>query len=370
VKRVQARLRAPSCNRPSAFAWAAHPPTSARAVVKLHRSRGPVRQGHYASFADLLDKSEIAVCKQAGVESRLNQGGRVRDSLGHHPPRKSLFHGPGAAVGRVHRSQGGRSDGQFDLFAFGPSRPSEASPGPRFFGLGFPAPPPRSGRAPIAGTGQVREMLGACTCRPTAGRLPSGSWQRQTRRRHFFFLPRLAGLGPHRRGGMPRWRHSSFGRRGRITRKSANTPWGHRQTSRTSTRRVEVAVSSPRSTPVRPPKMKPRDAGPCRLRGPDNGPADGTVFIFGPGNLTDPWNLAAYATTRPPGRHRPAPTNPPAQPGGCRRVKGHICRLTQGGTQVILKRLFVLMRSGGRAAAPWTCATSRSRPSSSFMGWT
>jgi DNA polymerase-3 subunit alpha len=70
-------------------------------------------QGAYASFADFLDKSEIAVCNKRVVESLIRAG--AFDSLGH--TRKSLFLVQEQAVDAVIGVKRQEAIGQFDLFA-------------------------------------------------------------------------------------------------------------------------------------------------------------------------------------------------------------------------------------------------------------
>jgi DNA polymerase-3 subunit alpha len=71
------------------------------------------RKGSYASFADFLDKSEIAVCNKRVVESLIRAG--AFDSLGH--TRKSLFLVQEQAVDAVIGVKRQEAIGQFDLFA-------------------------------------------------------------------------------------------------------------------------------------------------------------------------------------------------------------------------------------------------------------
>jgi DNA polymerase-3 subunit alpha len=71
------------------------------------------KKGSYASFADFLDKSEIAVCNKRVVESLIRAG--AFDSLGH--TRKSLFAVQEQAVDAVIGVKRQEAIGQFDLFA-------------------------------------------------------------------------------------------------------------------------------------------------------------------------------------------------------------------------------------------------------------
>ncbi|HEU5418949.1 MAG TPA: DNA polymerase III subunit alpha [Streptosporangiaceae bacterium] len=70
-------------------------------------------KGSYGSFADFLDKSEIAVCNKRVVESLIRAG--AFDSLGH--TRKSLFLVQEQAVESVIGVKRQEAIGQFDLFA-------------------------------------------------------------------------------------------------------------------------------------------------------------------------------------------------------------------------------------------------------------
>jgi DNA polymerase III subunit alpha len=88
------------------------------------------REGSYASFADFLDKSEIAVCNKRVVESLIRAG--AFDSLGH--TRKSLFLVQEQAVDAVIGVKRQEAIGQFDLFAA--TEPSDAAAQPRI-GLDF-----------------------------------------------------------------------------------------------------------------------------------------------------------------------------------------------------------------------------------------
>ncbi len=69
----------------------------------------------YGSFADFLDKSEIAVCNKRVVESLIRAG--AFDSLGH--SRKSLFSVQEQAVDAVIGVKRQEAIGQFDLFSMG-----------------------------------------------------------------------------------------------------------------------------------------------------------------------------------------------------------------------------------------------------------
>jgi DNA polymerase-3 subunit alpha len=71
------------------------------------------KKGSYGSFADFLDKSEIAVCNKRVVESLIRAG--AFDSLGH--TRKSLFMVQEQAVDAVIGVKRQEAIGQFDLFA-------------------------------------------------------------------------------------------------------------------------------------------------------------------------------------------------------------------------------------------------------------
>jgi len=88
------------------------------------------REGSYASFADFLDKSEIAVCNKRVVESLIRAG--AFDSLDH--TRKSLFLVQEQAVDAVIGVKRQEAIGQFDLFAA--TEPSDAAAQPRI-GLDF-----------------------------------------------------------------------------------------------------------------------------------------------------------------------------------------------------------------------------------------
>jgi DNA polymerase-3 subunit alpha len=70
-------------------------------------------KGSYASFADFLDKSQIAVCNKRVVESLIRAG--AFDSLGH--TRKALFIVQEQAVDAVIGVKRQEAIGQFDLFA-------------------------------------------------------------------------------------------------------------------------------------------------------------------------------------------------------------------------------------------------------------
>jgi DNA polymerase-3 subunit alpha len=82
-------------------------------------------KGNYGSFADFLDKSEIAVCNKRVVESLIRAG--AFDSLGH--TRKALFGVQEQAVDAVIGVKRQEAIGQFDLFSMGEpaAEPSEAS---------------------------------------------------------------------------------------------------------------------------------------------------------------------------------------------------------------------------------------------------
>jgi DNA polymerase-3 subunit alpha len=81
--------------------------------------------GGYASFADFLDKSQIAVCNKRVVESLIRAG--AFDSLGH--TRKSLFMVQEQAVDAVIGVKRQEAIGQFDLFSMGePAADAAAAP--------------------------------------------------------------------------------------------------------------------------------------------------------------------------------------------------------------------------------------------------
>jgi DNA polymerase-3 subunit alpha len=90
------------------------------------------RKGSYGSFADFLDKSEIAVCNKRVVESLIRAG--AFDSLGH--TRKSLFAVQEQAVDAVIGVKRQEAIGQFDLFSMGEPEPGEAG-GSTKIGLDF-----------------------------------------------------------------------------------------------------------------------------------------------------------------------------------------------------------------------------------------
>jgi DNA polymerase-3 subunit alpha len=81
-------------------------------------------KGSYTSFADFLDKSQIAVCNKRVVESLIRAG--AFDSLGH--TRKSLFLVQEQAVDSVISVKRQEAIGQFDLFSMGEPADSDAAP--------------------------------------------------------------------------------------------------------------------------------------------------------------------------------------------------------------------------------------------------
>jgi len=109
-------------------------------------------KGSYASFADFLDKSQIAVCNKRVVESLIRAG--AFDSLGH--TRKSLFGVQEQAVDAVISVKRQEAIGQFDLFSMGePAADSEAAPR---IGLDFKLTTEEWPRKLLLA--QEREMLG------------------------------------------------------------------------------------------------------------------------------------------------------------------------------------------------------------------
>jgi DNA polymerase III subunit alpha len=108
------------------------------------------QKGSYASFADFLDKSEIAVCNKRVVESLIRAG--AFDSLGH--TRKSLFLVQEQAVDTVIGVKRQEAIGQFDLFA---AEPADAGAAPRI-GLDFQLTAEEWPRKLLLA--QEREMLG------------------------------------------------------------------------------------------------------------------------------------------------------------------------------------------------------------------
>jgi DNA polymerase-3 subunit alpha len=109
------------------------------------------RKGSYASFADFLDKSEIAVCNKRVVESLIRAG--AFDSLGH--TRKSLFLVQEQAVDAVIGVKRQEAIGQFDLFAS--AEPTDEAAQPRI-GLDFKLTAEEWPRKLLLA--QEREMLG------------------------------------------------------------------------------------------------------------------------------------------------------------------------------------------------------------------
>jgi DNA polymerase III subunit alpha len=109
-------------------------------------------KGSYASFADFLDKSEIAVCNKRVVESLIRAG--AFDSLGH--TRKSLFLVQEQAVDAVIGVKRQEAIGQFDLFATG-DEAADGPPAPRI-GLDFQLTAEEWPRKLLLA--QEREMLG------------------------------------------------------------------------------------------------------------------------------------------------------------------------------------------------------------------
>lgn len=69
-------------------------------------------KGHYSSFADFLDKSELTVCNKRGISSLIQAG--AFDSLGH--TRKGLLGVHEAAIDSVVGVKKQEAHGQFDLF--------------------------------------------------------------------------------------------------------------------------------------------------------------------------------------------------------------------------------------------------------------
>ncbi len=109
-------------------------------------------KGSYASFADFLDKSQIAVCNKRVVESLIRAG--AFDSLGH--TRKSLFLVQEQAVDSVISVKRQEAIGQFDLFSMGePAADSGAAPR---IGLDFKLTTEEWPRKLLLA--QEREMLG------------------------------------------------------------------------------------------------------------------------------------------------------------------------------------------------------------------
>jgi DNA polymerase-3 subunit alpha len=109
------------------------------------------RKGGYASFADFLDKSEIAVCNKRVVESLIRAG--AFDSLGH--TRKSLFLVQEQAVDAVLGVKRQEAIGQFDLFAAASDGPAADQPR---IGLDFQLTAEEWPRKLLLA--QEREMLG------------------------------------------------------------------------------------------------------------------------------------------------------------------------------------------------------------------
>jgi DNA polymerase III subunit alpha len=110
------------------------------------------RTGGYASFADFLDKSEIAVCNKRVVESLIRAG--AFDSLGH--TRKSLFVVQEQAVDAVIGVKRQEAIGQFDLFAA--AEPASDDGGQAKIGLDFTLTAEEWPRKLLLA--QEREMLG------------------------------------------------------------------------------------------------------------------------------------------------------------------------------------------------------------------
>ena len=111
-------------------------------------------KGSYGSFADFLDKSQIAVCNKRVVESLIRAG--AFDSLGH--TRKSLFMVQEQAVDAVIGVKRQEAIGQFDLFSMGEAAASaDAAPAPRI-GLDFKLTSEEWPRKSLLA--QEREMLG------------------------------------------------------------------------------------------------------------------------------------------------------------------------------------------------------------------
>ena len=108
-------------------------------------------KGSYASFADFLDKSQIAVCNKRVVESLIRAG--AFDSLGH--TRKSLFLVQEQAVDSVISVKRQEAIGQFDLFAS--AEPADGGASSRI-GLDFQLTDEEWPRKLLLA--QEREMLG------------------------------------------------------------------------------------------------------------------------------------------------------------------------------------------------------------------
>src|SRR5690606_1895746 len=81
-------------------------------IIKVREEKG-----RYTSFADFLDKSEIAVCNKRVIESLIKAG--AFDSLGH--TRMSLAQHHEAAVDAITGLKRQQAMGQFDLFGADPS---------------------------------------------------------------------------------------------------------------------------------------------------------------------------------------------------------------------------------------------------------
>jgi DNA polymerase-3 subunit alpha len=109
-------------------------------------------KGAYASFADFLDKSEIAVCNKRVVESLIRAG--AFDSLGH--TRKSLFLVQEQAVDAVIGVKRQEAIGQFDLFAS--AEPADGGGASTRIGLDFQLTAEEWPRKLLLA--QEREMLG------------------------------------------------------------------------------------------------------------------------------------------------------------------------------------------------------------------
>jgi DNA polymerase III subunit alpha len=110
------------------------------------------RAGSYASFADFLDKSQIAVCNKRVVESLIRAG--AFDSLGH--TRRSLFLVQEQAVDAVIGVKRQEAIGQFDLFAS--AEPADDGGGAPRIGLDFQLTAEEWPRKLLLA--QEREMLG------------------------------------------------------------------------------------------------------------------------------------------------------------------------------------------------------------------
>ena len=163
-------------------------------------------KGNYASFADFLDKSEIAVCNKRVVESLIRAG--AFDSLGH--TRKSLFLVQEQAVDAVIGVKRQEAIGQFDLFA---SVEAEGGGAGRQDRAGLPAH--RRGMAAQAAAGPGAGDARPVRLGPPAGRRRADPAAQPGHRASPTCWPRA---GPRARS---RWPGSSSRSTGGSTRRAA-----------------------------------------------------------------------------------------------------------------------------------------------------